>query len=180
MILLLENGVKRDSCKMSGAPNSSKHPARSESGSARGNQKGREVFPVLFVQLKQQSAVVCDLRSVIVGYGMAGVDCVINVENTQLPIAVVIMTHRREVWARMRKRNSCPGNFFHWGFSILAQTRIIFSIRSGYTLMAEDAVESAGAKAPAITISTRVQGKYLIPLFVARSECSRHPSLRRS
>jgi hypothetical protein len=125
------------------------------------------VFPAPFVQLNQQSADVCDLLSVIVGYGMAGDDCVITVENTQLPIAVAVMTHRREVWARMRKRKSRPRNFLHWGFSILAQTRIIFPIRSGYTLMAEDAVESAGAKAPAITISTRVQGKYLITLFIA-------------
>jgi len=41
------------------------------------------------------------------------------------------------------------------GFSILTRMRIILSTRSGNTLMAEDAVESAGAKAPAITISTQ-------------------------
>src|SRR5262245_66380976 len=39
------------------------------------------------------------------------------------------------------------------GFSIPTPMRIISSTRSGNTLMAEDAVESAGAKAPAITIS---------------------------
>ena len=159
----------------------------------------REIQPRFIVSLKRawkpkgeggitcaffptQPTVGCCVRPAVshCRYGIAGDDSVITVENTQLPIAAVIMTHRLEVWARMRKRKSRPGNFFHWGFSILAQTRIIFSIRSGYTLMAEDAVESAGAKAPAITISTRVQDKYLITLFIAHSECSRHPSLRRS
>src|SRR5262245_11508237 len=113
----VKNGAKRDSCTLSGAPNSSKPLERSERESARGNQKGRGLFPAPFVQLNQQSSVVCDLRSVIVGYGIAGDDRVINVKNTQLPIAVVIMTHRREVWARMRKRKCRLGNFFHWGFS---------------------------------------------------------------
>src|SRR5262249_59863135 len=41
------------------------------------------------------------------------------------------------------------------GFSILTHMHIICSTRSGNTLMAEDAVESAGAKAPAFTISTK-------------------------
>lgn len=50
-----KNRPKRKSCTLSEAKNSSKPPEQSEGESARGNQKGRGVFPALFVQLNQQS-----------------------------------------------------------------------------------------------------------------------------
>src|SRR5262245_66047376 len=56
------------------------------------------------------------------------------------------------------------------------RTYIIFSTRSGNTLMAEDAVESAGAKAPAITMSTQhiIAGMEVLCQTTDAARCIRH------